>query len=250
MGIGKIDPEYAVREGWARDSDDEIYMDGYNAFIQVTTRDGTSGFQVKNDIGAVAFSVRSDGDGYVAKNLGVDGTATIQGFRLPPGATDGYILTSNETGVGTWQQLSDIEDFLRSKGKSFNLTVSRPGSGGNKWAYHETGASATDSIPIHFGHDVGLVGITYINKNPNTDLDLGFYVNGTGAGELVHTEEIRNARRHVHTESSSIFDIDIGDRLSIFIGKVNNPTVPVDTIVELLFIIRTDDTITLSSNTV
>ena len=114
MGIGKIDPEYAVREGWARDSDDEIYMDGYNAFIQVTTRDGTTGFHVKNDIGAVAFSSKSDGDGYVAKKLGVGtyfpeteveviGKTRTDQFQVTENATAGYVLTSDTDGNATWQ---------------------------------------------------------------------------------------------------------------------------------------------------
>jgi len=114
MGIGKIDPEYAIREGWARDSDDEIYMDGYNAFIQVTTRDGTSGFSVKNDIGAVTFSTKSDGDGYVAKRLGIGtynpiaeleviGKIKTDQFQMITGAYDGYILTCDSEGNATWE---------------------------------------------------------------------------------------------------------------------------------------------------
>ena len=114
MGIGKIDSEYAVREGWARDSDDEIYMDGYNAFIQVTTRDGTSGFQVKNDIGAVAFSSKSDGDGYVSKRLGVGtyfpqttleviGKSRTDQLQVTENATAGYVLTADGDGNATWQ---------------------------------------------------------------------------------------------------------------------------------------------------
>lgn len=103
MGIGKIDPEFAVREGWARDSDDEIYMDGYNAFIQVTTRDGTSGFSVKNDIGAVAFSSKSDGDGYVAKDLDVGVKTKTLRLQVLEGAVTGWVLTADAQGNATWQ---------------------------------------------------------------------------------------------------------------------------------------------------
>lgn len=114
MAIGKIDNEFAVREGWARDSEDEIYMDGYNAFIQITTNDGTSGFSVKNDIGNISFSSKSDGDGYVAKKLGVGtfnpsteleviGRTKTNEFQLPTGAVTGYVLTADANGVGTWQ---------------------------------------------------------------------------------------------------------------------------------------------------
>jgi hypothetical protein len=115
MGIGKIDPESAVREGWARDSDDEIYMDGYNATLQISTHDGTSGFSVKNDIGAVAFSSKSDGDGYVAKRLGVGtffpatdleviGKTSTDQLQVTTDPTDGYVLTADSVGNATWQQ--------------------------------------------------------------------------------------------------------------------------------------------------
>lgn len=122
MSIGKIDPESAIREGWARDSDDEIYMDGYNAFIQVTTHDGTSGFQVKNDIGAVVFSSNSNGDGYVAQDLIVNANTTTYSLKVIDGAVNGYVLTSDSSGNATWQpadsgssaDLSDIEEAIQT----------------------------------------------------------------------------------------------------------------------------------------
>lgn len=112
--FGKFDPDESIREGWARDDEDEVSFDGYNAFIQITTSDGESGFSVTNAVGGTAFRAKSDGDGYVSKNLGVgilnptakldvDGLARVQGFQLPTGAVNGYILTSDGTGVGTWQ---------------------------------------------------------------------------------------------------------------------------------------------------
>jgi len=115
--FGKIDPEDGVREGWIRDDNDELGVDGYNVFLAVTTNDGTSGVRAVNSTGGVTFFAKSDGDGYVAGNLGVgtesptekldvDGLAKVQGFQLPPGAQDGYVLTADSTGVGTWKSLS------------------------------------------------------------------------------------------------------------------------------------------------
>ncbi len=37
------------------------------------------------------------------EKLEVAGTAKINGFKLPTGASDGYVLTSDSSGVGTWQ---------------------------------------------------------------------------------------------------------------------------------------------------
>ena len=106
MTIGKIDNEFAVREGWARDSEDEIYMDGYNAFLQITTNDGTSGFAVKNDAGNIAFSAKSDGDGYFAKDLNVENKTTTYSLKVSNGATTGYVLTSDAVGNATWQPIN------------------------------------------------------------------------------------------------------------------------------------------------
>jgi len=105
MTVGKIDNEFAVREGWSRDSEDEIYMDGYNAFIQITTIDGTSGLHVKNDSGDIVFSSKSDGDGYFAKNLSVESKITTYSLKVQSGATSGYVLTSDTTGNATWQPI-------------------------------------------------------------------------------------------------------------------------------------------------
>lgn len=40
-----------------------------------------------------------------SSRLDVNGTATMSGFRLTTGATNGYVLTSNASGVGTWQAI-------------------------------------------------------------------------------------------------------------------------------------------------
>jgi hypothetical protein len=70
MAIGRIDPDNAARVGWIRDQDNEVSIDGYAAFIDLTTTDGTSGFNVVNDIGGISFSADSAGDGYVANRIG------------------------------------------------------------------------------------------------------------------------------------------------------------------------------------
>lgn len=112
--FGKFEPDFAVREGWARDQEDEVSFDGYNAFLQITTNDGTSGFSVTNAAGGVAFTAKSDGDGYVARNLGIGtynpvekleviGVTKTDGFQLTEAPFDGYVLTSDGTGVGTWR---------------------------------------------------------------------------------------------------------------------------------------------------
>jgi hypothetical protein len=45
-----------------------------------------------------------------AQALDVVGTAEVDGFIMPTGATDGYVLTSDASGAGTWQATSAISD--------------------------------------------------------------------------------------------------------------------------------------------
>jgi len=111
---GKIDPEYGVREGWVRDENDEISMDGYNAFIAISTTDGTSGFSVINPTGATTFEAKSNGDGYVARRLGIKthnpsteldviGRTKTNEFQMPTGAISDYVFTSDAYGNAEWK---------------------------------------------------------------------------------------------------------------------------------------------------
>lgn len=97
MTIGRIDPETAVREGWARDQDNEVSLDGYNAFIDLDTSDGSGSFQVANSINGVSFSADSGGDGYVSKRLDLE----VAGFRPlaadPATVTDGDVFFRSDT---------------------------------------------------------------------------------------------------------------------------------------------------------
>ena len=129
MPIGEIELDYdnAVQEGWKRDQDGEISIDGYNAYIVIGTTDGTSGFQVTDSAGAVSFQAKSDGTSVITKNLGVGvtnpehrvevaGTVQAVGFKMPTGAVNGYILTSDSFGNASWKDayvagggLSEVE---------------------------------------------------------------------------------------------------------------------------------------------
>ena len=44
--------------------------------------------------------------GYFGGNVQIDGTAQMTGFSMAGGAADGYVLTSNGAGFGTWQPSS------------------------------------------------------------------------------------------------------------------------------------------------
>jgi hypothetical protein len=47
---------------------------------------------------------------YPQQALQVLGTAQVNGFKMPTGASDGYVLTSDASGVGTWQSPATVSD--------------------------------------------------------------------------------------------------------------------------------------------
>lgn len=139
MALRKADKENAVREGWIRDEENEVYIDGYNALVQVTTNDGTSGLELQNLAGGTAFRAKSDGDGYVAQNLGVGtlnptakleviGRTKTNELQVPTGATSGYVLTSDNDGVATWQNSPALATYAVGAYSNFFSLVTKPGA--------------------------------------------------------------------------------------------------------------------------
>ncbi len=75
--------------GGGSDSDRFIIENSTGGKILTATGHGNVGISVVNPV----------------FKLDVGGTSNMQGFRLPTGANSGYVLTSDGSGIGTWQQL-------------------------------------------------------------------------------------------------------------------------------------------------
>ena len=97
MTIGVIDTDNAVQEGWLRDQDNEISIDGYNAFIAISTNDGSSGFDINNSNGTTVFSARSNGSVSITGQL-----------QIPINAYDGYVLTTDALGNSAWKSINKL----------------------------------------------------------------------------------------------------------------------------------------------
>ncbi len=67
----------------------------------------TSGFHIYRPTGNVGIGMVS-----LESKLGVDGTGEMTGFKMPTGASDGYVLTSDVSGVGTWQAGSASDNWV------------------------------------------------------------------------------------------------------------------------------------------
>ncbi len=65
-------------------------------------------FGFRDSTNTTLMSIRADGNVGVGvinppEKLSVSGTAHVQGFKMPTGAVDGYVLKTDATGLGTWQ---------------------------------------------------------------------------------------------------------------------------------------------------
>ena len=113
MTIGRIDPATAVREGWVRDQDNEVAVDGYNVFIDLDTSDGSGSFEVANSVSGISFSSDSGGDGYIAAQLDVD-RLKLRPRTIDPGSpTDGELWHRSDTDV-IHVQLDGVTETLQT----------------------------------------------------------------------------------------------------------------------------------------
>jgi hypothetical protein len=98
------------------------------------------------------------------------------------------------------------------------------GNTANKWLFHIPTSEATDQLPYISAWDVEIFGILFSNKNTAINCDVEFYVNGTNNPAKVYTLEVRGYENRWETTSTSFFNMNVGDRLSVFIRKVGNNT--------------------------
>ncbi|MBN2564836.1 MAG: hypothetical protein JXB46_03915 [Candidatus Eisenbacteria bacterium] len=137
------------------------------------------------DIGSVAVGDPS----YADVTLNVGGTTRMDGFQLPTGASDGYVLTCNASGEGTWEApaagddgdwIVSGSDVYRTEG-SVGIGTSWPhgdlhiheefdGAGTGLWMTTETGGTGlTDGLEISMSPS----GYTFIQQHEEASMFLG-----------------------------------------------------------------------------
>ena len=92
--------------------------------------------------------------------LDVDGIVKMTGFQMPTGAQSGYVLTSDDSGVGTWQELPSISLPSGTIGQTLRHD-------GSNWV--------ADSLLYNTGTEIG-IGTT----NPQSILDVAGTIRMTG----------------------------------------------------------------------
>jgi hypothetical protein len=86
-----------------------------------------------------------------------------------------------------------------------------------KWLSLDGSMGGSDVLPSICTYDSKLAGLTYININNGSNLDIEFYKNGITASQLVFTWQIRN-KRHAWKTNSPLNTVLFlsGDRISCF----------------------------------
>jgi hypothetical protein len=86
---------------------------------------GGDKFTLQDSTGNVGIGTASPGE-----RLDVAGTAQMTGFKMPTGASNGYVLTSDGSGVGTWQAASMTDgDWTISAGDMYAAVSGEVGIG-------------------------------------------------------------------------------------------------------------------------
>ena len=100
----------------------------------------------------------------------------------------------------------------------------------NKWLKLDGSMGSSDILPAISSYDGKLAGMTYINTNDGSNVDIEFYKNGTAPGNLLFTWQIRNKRHAYKTNGLDSYTMLRGDRISCF-AKLTSGTNARDVIV-------------------
>lgn len=110
----------------------------------------------------------------------------------------------------------------------------------NKWLNTASSGITSDKVGGVMPFDADMIALTTNNELTNRDYDLEFYKNGTAPGDIVFTWEIRGFKYKYKTDLPAIAFV-AGDRVRVFLRKVNNQT-PRGVVVNVVLSINNDAT--------
>jgi hypothetical protein len=156
-------------------------MSNSNRLVNNTTNSLMVGF---NDTTATLFvggpnSRVGVGTSSPVEKLDVDGTVQMTYFKMPTGASDGHVLTSDASGEGTWQAPSPLTDGdWTISGNDMYAAV--PGSVGIGTATPATKLDVNGDVNINSAYKIGGSSILSNDGSYNIFLGAGAGANNTG----------------------------------------------------------------------
>lgn len=175
-----------VNQNWAiiGTNQSSIPGDGYLGFFQHTA--SIEQYRMVIDsLGKVGIGTMSP-----AERLDVAGTVKMTGFMMPPFATSGDVLTSDASGIGTWQELPDTVSFAM-KADTANVALNNmpyaPGvSFSSKDLYSVSGSysdacTLTTTLPDSGYLVVTASGYTHINKTGDHECNCTMSISETSS---------------------------------------------------------------------
>jgi len=122
-----------------------------------STQDGYMAFYTVKD-GTLNENVRIDSSG----NLDVAGTIEMTGFKMPTGASNGYVLTSDGSGIGTWQAASGS---IGGSGTTNYIPKFTAASTLGNSVIYETGGNIGIGTPSPGAYKLNVAGSVYVAGN-------------------------------------------------------------------------------------
>lgn len=166
---------------------------------------------------------------------GVDITDTTLAKKLLNAVPAETVYFKNDTDYSNGFTANEVQSAIEEARLSGIGTVhdyhfsSSTSNTNNAWLSHADPSATSNEVPMIAPQDMDVKGVTFSNKDDNSETDVEIYKNGT----LEATVEIRDAR-YGWELGTTLLSVSQGDRLSVYLKKVDQvsdaPTKPLVTI--------------------